>query len=263
MITFWNGNKSTVRQDYEFEVLETVLQATEDEFGEWDIENDLTDYARAEDEGNVFNTGADILVTVAGNLKFSNMDKIVIPKALCKGLLGYRLLVVNDDDLNKFSQITSASRLQSLTIGIPATWADAELFRHNGYKVLEKGSFEEAFNNLKNKHFDYFALGANEIEDIYASMLKSIGGLSIEPTILLYYPFPTVFYVNPKQKKLAERITTGMDKITVNGELDKLFYHYNGDIVERLNLKGRKVFKLNNPILPAEMKGFSSDFLKS
>ncbi len=37
------------------------------------------------------------------------------------------------------------TQLKAMVAGIPATWADADLLRQNGYQVLEKGSLEQMF----------------------------------------------------------------------------------------------------------------------
>ena len=51
--------------------------------------------------------------------------------------------------------------------GIPAAWADAGLFRVNHFPIQEDGSFEDLFSSLKEGEFDYAALGANEIVQVY------------------------------------------------------------------------------------------------
>ena len=262
-MNFWNGNKSPIRQHYERDILHCLLTATEKEFGQFTLHNDVTDYPLAKDEGNVFNTGTDILVTVAGNTKFAQHKKIVIPQAIAKGLLGYRLLIIKQDKRDKFKQINTVKQMQQLTAGIPATWADADLFRANNYTVCEKGSFSEIFQRLKNNDCDYVALGANEIEQAFTDMAEPLGDLVIESTLMLYYPFPLVFYLHPEQVELAARVELGLQYITNNGQLNAIFNQYNGNIVERLSLKQRKKLHLHNPILPASMDDFSPSLLSN
>ena len=260
-MNFWNGNKSPIRQLYELDILHCLLTATEKEFGTFTITNDVTDYPLAEDEGNIFNAGADLLVTVAGNTKFAQHHKIVIPQAIAKGLLGYRLLIIKQDQLEKFKHINTAKQMQQLTAGIPATWADADLFRANNYAVCENGAFSDIFQCLTNNECDYVALGANEIEQAFTTLAEPLGDLVIEPSLMLYYPFPLVFYLHPEQVELAARVELGLQHITNNGQLDAIFNQYNGDIVERLRLKQRKILHLNNPILPENMHDFSPSLL--
>ena len=255
-IIFWNGNKTAARQGYETELLEACLKATEKQYGLANLQVDNTNYPLAEDEGSIFDAGADILVTVAGNLKFQNKHKIVIARPLSKGLLGYRLIMVRDESLASFKNLRDEKELQALSIGIPETWADAGLFRQNNYKVVEKGSLDDLFSLLKDGAFDYTALGVNEIEEVFYQRGVSLGGISIEPSMMLYYPFPLVFYVNHSKPVLAERVEAGLKIMIENGEHEKNFNRHHGDVVQRLDLKLRRVFSLHNPILPDIMAGF-------
>ena len=76
--------------------------------------------------------------------------------------------------------------------------------------------------------------------------------------LLIYYPFPLAFYVNPDKPVLAERIQIGMDKLDENGVLEEIFLKYNEELIDRLNLRERTVFKIKNPILPEVMNDFES-----
>jgi hypothetical protein len=260
-VYFWNGNKSPARQTYETALLQACLKVTNEEYGSAQVLVDNTDYPQADDEANIFVSGADILVTVAGNVKFQDKQKLVIPQPLTKGLLGYRLLLVTDESLTKFAQIKQPQQLKAFSIGIPETWADAELFRHNQYKVIEQGTLDDLFLLLKNGTFDYVALGVNEIEEIFKHRAVPIGGISIEPSLMLYYPFPLVFYVNSCNPVLAERIEKGLKLIAINGEHEILFSHHHGDVAQRLNLRNRKTLTLTNPMLPPDMADFSASLL--
>jgi hypothetical protein len=260
-VYFWNGNKSPARQSYETALLQACLKATDAEYSSVNVCIDNTDYPNADDEANIFANGADVLVTVAGNVKFQNKPRIVISQPLTKGLLGYRLLLVRDQSLSKFAQIKQPQQLQQLSVGIPETWADAELFRYNRYKVIEQGNLDNLFLLLKNGTFDYVALGVNEIEEIFKHRAVPIGGISIEPSLMLYYPFPLVFYVNPCNPVLAQRIEKGLKLIAINGEHETLFSHHHGDVAQRLNLRNRNTLSLTNPMLPPDMTGFSGSLL--
>ncbi|WP_323814316.1 hypothetical protein [Cellvibrio sp. NN19] len=107
-IKLWNGNKTASRQQYEREVLEAALVATQAHFGKWNLQEDKTDYPAAADEASVFSKkGFDIFGTVAGNTKLADEPKILIPQPLMKGLLGYRILIIRAADKAKFAAIKS------------------------------------------------------------------------------------------------------------------------------------------------------------
>ena len=256
-IKLWNGNKTQSRQQYEREVLETVLNATVASYGQWQLQEDLTDYPLAADEASVFRSkGFDIFGTVAGNAKLADEKKTLIPLPLMKGLLGYRILIIRAEDKAKFAAIKSAQQLQKLRMGIPKTWADAELFRHNGYQVEEKGNFDDLFERLENNEFDYVTFGANEVSGVFSERAAASGKLVVESSLVVFYPFPLVFYVNPDNKILAERVTSGLQAISRNGVLDTIFKRYFAADLTAVNVRARRMISLKNPILPSEMADF-------
>ena len=257
MVQFWNGNKSAIRQEFEWKVLQLALRQTKPNQL---INNDLTDHPSAEDEGQVFARGSDVLVTVAGNMKFAQGSYLMLPQPLCRGLLGCRVLIVHKNRLKEFSSVSEA-QLKKLSIGIPATWADAELFRVNQYHVVEQGSLEERLIAVQNSECDYMALGANEAEAIVAQFAHLAPDLVVEPTLMLYYPFPLVFYCHPEKHDLMANIAQGLELCMANGELDALFEQTYGADVRAVNLDQRRVFHLTNPTLPSELAYYQPELL--
>lgn len=261
-IKFWNGNKTTSRQAYERDVLAAALEVTRKGYGDIPVIEDLTDYPDPADEAAIFRTkGVDVFGTVAGNPKLAGEEKIIVPHPMMKGLLGYRLLITRAADRDTFAGITSAAELQQQRQGIPLGWADAALFRHNGYPVVEQGTFDDLFTRLRDKQFDYVSFGANEVESVFRERAAGVGELQTNDTLLIYYPFPLVFYVNPENTQLARRLSQGMQIITRNGQLDEIFRHHYGDLVERLQLKDRQLIPLTNPLLPPELINFHPNLL--
>jgi hypothetical protein len=254
MVNFWNGNKSPARQAYEWDVLKLALSSQGIDVST--LHNDLTDYPKAEDEGNVFNHGTDALVTVAGNTKFNQQDFYSPNIALCMGLLGFRVLIIRKQDQEKFANSTELD-LKALKAGIPATWADANLFRSNQYSVYEKGTLDSIFEDLQLGLCDYVALGANEVQSIYEQFAAHIDGLVIEKKRVLYYPFPLVMYVHAAKKELCQTIEAGLEQIVANGELKQLFDQHYGAVVAAVELSKREKIELNNPELPLAFSDFN------
>jgi len=238
-IHFWNGNKSAARQAYELSLIESLFS------DEYEIYNDTTDYPKAEDEGAIFSAGADVLVTVAGNSKFNGKAFIALQQPLAKQLLGQRIMITRNEMSETFHSIRQLSQLATLRSGIPATWADADLFRANGCQVVEKGDLTTIFQQLANHECDYVALGANEVEAIYQQHAAPLSSLIIEPTLMLHYPLPLVFYVHPARADLAALI----QKRCTPAFIEPIFRHHYGDCVARLNLTQRKQIRMNNPFL--------------
>jgi hypothetical protein len=246
---------------YEKDVLIAALKSTESDYGPWEVTESLDEYP-GDDEALVFSEkGHDLFVTIAGNQKFEEDDMIVIPKPMTKNLLGYRVPIIREGDSELFENISNKEELQQLSHGIPETWSDAVIFRENGYQVVEEGNFDNIFDRLENGLFDYTAFGANEVLSVFENRASKAQeeGLTIDQSILLFYPFPLVFYVNSDLPDLAVRVEKGMERITDNGELDSIFNRYYGDIAEKLNLNERILFELDNPLVPNEFRELKPD----
>ena len=266
-LKFWNGNKSTQRQLYEVTVLRRVLEASHSPYANANLTEDKTDYPNAADEGKIFLKGVDLCVTVAGNPKFRQGDYIPIMEPLMNGVLGHRLMIIREADAGDFAGISNISQLKNKIHGIPATWADAELFRDNGYQVNERGTLEEMFQRLKSEECDYVALGVNEIQGVFEQYAKQLGGLCIEQSLRLYYPYALVFYIHPENQHLAMSIEKGLHAIKQNGIFQTMFQSFFGDSLTKAALPQRRAIQLQNKQLPAEliqqMKTCYDDLLSS
>ncbi|SHO55750.1 transporter substrate-binding domain-containing protein [Vibrio quintilis] len=252
MVSFWNGNKSPARQQHELEVLQTLLAGS---FPAESIQNDMTSYPDAEDESNVFLHGTDVLVTVAGNQKFAAREFYPVQLPLCQGILGCRLLIIRKEDTGLFESITF-EQLQHKIAGIPDTWADADLFRHNTLPVLETGTIEDILFALKNGLCDYVSLGINEAEDILSRYPAITDSLCIDPTSLIYYPLPLVFYVSPARPELKILLEKRLKQCHESGVIHQLIQQHYGQYIRNTQLKSRHVIHLSNPFLPATLEGF-------
>ena len=245
-IAFWNGNKTPSRQVYELQVLQAALSAAGVKAG---INSDERNLSISE-ESSVFSQQLfDVFATVQGNPKLNGENKILIAKPIMKGLLGQRLLIIRQTDSAMFAAIKQTDEIKKIRSGIPTGWADVALFKANKYNTIEIGDFDTIFQHLVDNDFDYLALGANEIEQVYQQAGLEKLGLLIAPTLMIQYPFPVVFYVNPNNPQLAQQLNTGLDLIIKNGSLKAMFDKHFGHLYRRLHLSDRTSFKLKNPLI--------------
>lgn len=249
-ISFWNGNKTPSRQLYEQQVLQAALNAAGVKTS---IDIDERNLSISE-EASVFSKQLfDVFATVQGNPKLNAENKILIAKPIMQGLLGQRLLIIRKTDSARFDAIEQIDEMKKMRSGIPIGWADVTLFKANQYNTVEIGNFETIFNYLVNNDFDYLALGANEIEQVYQQADLEELDLTIAPTLMLHYNFPVVFYVNPNNPELAKHLNTGLERIIKNGTLKAMFDQHFGHLYSRLNLADRISFELKNPLIKSEI----------
>ena len=104
------------------------------------------------------------------------------------------------------------------------------------------------------RRFDVFLRAAVEVIGEYEERRAAMPDLWIEQSICLYYPLPMYFWFgkSPTGRKLAQRAEEGMRLMIADGTYDRIFTEYQDDKIQRLNLKGRKLFRINNPNLGPE-----------
>ena len=246
-ITFWNGNKSPIRRQYEKALVTLCLQHAK--VSNVAIRVDETDYPQSEDEGNIFALGYDALVTVDGNQKFAGKSLIKIDTPVCKDLLSHRLLIINSKNSADFTSSTTSTDLRQLTAGIPATWADADILRSNNCRVYEHGELHDILTALEKGKCDYVPLGANEINAIFDEFRCAERGLVLDTHHVIHYPLPLVFYVNPKRADVAEWLTVGLNSAMLSGAFDKLFNELFPGAFAKLNIELRRLHRFFNPYL--------------
>ena len=257
IVDFWSGNRSQARQIYERQVLEAILDATKTDYGPWKISETMEEYPGQKESLVFTEQDHDLFVTIAGNKKFEQDDMIVVPHPIAKNLLGYRIAIIREADAEKFNAVDQLKDIQKLTHGIPETWSDATIFRHNGFQVSEQGDFGNIFDRLAEGRFDYSAYGANEVLGIYDNRASKREGLVIEDNLVFFYPFPLVFYINPEQVEVAERVESGLQAIIDSGKLDRIYNQHYGNIVNELELNKRQLFILENPLIPEAFRDLS------
>ncbi|BBD09190.1 substrate-binding periplasmic protein [Desulfovibrio ferrophilus] len=169
-----------------------------------------------------------------------------------KGLLGYRLFLVRCDSLTKFEHVQSLAELKSLRVGSGAQWTTTEVLRKAGFNVVAGTDYEGLFGMLDIGRFDYIPRGVNEIFLELNSRKERYPGLCVEPSLMLYFPTPSYFFVSPHFPKLAARIERGMERIIQSGEMDLIFEEYYGEAIARAELKRRMALTIDNDLLSRE-----------
>lgn len=194
------------------------------------------------------NKVVDIVWSMTSKKREKELLPIRVP--LYKGLIGYRLLLINKEDKDKFTQITSKKKFQKLVAGQGHDWPDTTILKSNGIEVMTGTSYQGLFKMLQRHRFDYFPRSITEIWDEYEMYKNS--GLIIEPSILIQYKTASYFFVNKHNKKLAQDLEKGLKIIINKGLFDKLFYQYYNTFIKNSDIKHRKVFQLQNPQLSKE-----------
>lgn len=249
---YWNGTSG--RNNYELNLLELALRKTASSYPAYSIrennENYVSTRARREiQRGETINIfTAPVFLNPETNIE----GIISVPIPILKGLLGYRRIIIREEDAGLFASIKSEAGLKALRAGQGRDWQDNVIYQANAYKLVDNGEFDQLAPMLSQHRFDYIPLGIAEIETIY----KEIGGsekkMIIDPSILIYYPLPVFFHISGKNHQLAERVKKGLAIAAKDGSLDALFQQSFSPYINKLNARNYRLFVLRNPYLSAE-----------
>ncbi|UZE96332.1 transporter substrate-binding domain-containing protein [Alkalimarinus alittae] len=189
----------------------------------------------------------DIEFLSATTQREAQMIPIKIP--IYQGLLGLRLLLVTPESNTQISKVSNLNALQAFIGGHGRHWADLPVYEANNLKVVTAVKYEKLFEMLKNKRFDYFHRGVNEI---WGELEKYGDDVVVADNIMLYYPQPVYFFVSKHRPELAQQLEKGLQIAKRDGSYKALFLAYYQDTLTRSNLASRNLITLINPTVPSD-----------
>jgi len=184
------------------------------------------------------------------------MEKELIPIRIPvdKGLGGYCIFLIRKENQKRFAAVDSLNELRKFKYGLGLGWIDVGILQSNRFQVVTASCYDCIFEMMEHKRSDAALRAAVEVLDEYEQRKTAMPDISIETNLCMYYPMPMYFWF-PKTdegKRLAARAEEGMRLIIEDGSYDKIFTDYQGYKIERLKLKSRKIFRIDNPFLGPE-----------
>src|SRR5690554_750726 len=171
---------------------------------------------------------------------------------LLKGLMGYKIFLINKDSQKAFAKVTNLPQLRQFRAGQGADWPDVEILSNSDIPVSVSANYESLFKMLSAKRFDFFPRGANQIlSELRHNQDKD---LMIEPRLALTFPSPVYFFVSKENEALAKRIEQGLQEMIADGSYDEFFYRHPliKETITNLHLQARKIIAIPNPLLPPD-----------
>lgn len=198
------------------------------------------------------------IVTIESFGASEELEKELIPIRIpiFKGLIGYRIFLINKHDQYKFDDVKQLKDLRRL-IGIQGKgWTDVKILEDAGlHQVVVMGSLIYKMLN-RGGRADYFSRAVYEAPGEIQTLKTLYPNITIEKRILITYPFAMYFYVSPKYPKLAKKVERGFRKIFDSGKFDKFFYEhpYIRNALRVANLENRIRFEIPNRYLSRETR---------
>lgn len=233
------------------EILDTALKKTIPEFGPYVLVPSITAMTEARYLNEIASGEGSVNIVWSSTSVEREEQLLPIRIPLRKGLLGFRIALISRDKQPLIDQVKTVDDLKKLTVGQGLGWGDVKLYEENGITVM-KSQYDNLFRMAGQGRFDLFPRGIGEIFPEYETRAASSPGLVIEKNLLIYYPWPYYFFFNRNDLRLKERVEAGLHKMMKDGSFDAIFKKYNGQAIERAELKRRRIIRIENPMLPKE-----------
>lgn len=233
--------------DYFTGLLRLALIETADEYGYAVLHT--VPYPGQERMLKLLALGAFYDVVWAGNssTRESALHKVDFP--LFRGGLGWRGMIIRQQDRNKFSVINSAKDLTGLIACQGLHWPDADVLEHAGLAVARVGYFDAMLQMVELKRCDYLPLSIFEGQAELAIVQKSFPNLIFYQDLIVQYPLTMHFFVKVKNAQLAERLALGLQRLYESGQYDHYMktHPLTKGAFPLAKFKQSRVIKLENP----------------
>lgn len=169
---------------------------------------------------------------------------------LLKGLLGYRVAIINKSQKKQFAQL-DGNALKAKIACQGTHWPDTEILKSNGFMVIPVARYELMFDLVDINRCDYFPRAIFEGYSELEQASKRLSNLAMFDQTMLHYPFPIFFFVHKKAETLAKDIEMGLEKTIDSGEFDQLIRTH--PVTKHLfpisKWQKTKLIELTNPLL--------------
>lgn len=189
----------------------------------------------------------DVLWTMSSRQREAELLPVRIP--LDMGLIGWRLLLIRRSDAARFEAIRTPAGLQELSALQGHDWPDTDILRANRYRVETGSDYGGMFKMLASSRADYFPRSVFEVWNEFDAF--NWDDLMVAPGLALHYPSAFYFFVRKSNPALAETIQSGLERMIADGSHGRVFNDYFGEVIRRSALPARRIFELDNPLLPA------------
>lgn len=228
-------------------ILFAAMEATYEEYGAYKISTDAPPVMRGRAYSALTKRKAINLYISPVNAAL--IDKVlVVPIPVRRGILSYRLALVHKNNADVFTNVTTLDELRKVRVGMYRASSTVKALNRQHFNTVESENHLSMFSMLEHQRFTYVMRGVHEIFNEVESKRTTIPNVIIAPDIAFKLYMPTVFYLSPWEKRLAERIEKGLLKTIASGKFYEIFNKYYLPFVRMAKLNERKIIEIPNTI---------------
>lgn len=200
-------------------------------------------------------------VAMLGTSIAADAKLAAVPLPIDRGLLGYRLLLIDGARQAEFSRVRDLGQLRGLTALQGKGWPDVDILRHAGVTVWT-GTYEKLFAMTMAGRGDFFPRGILEAYGEQARLSPANPGLEVETSLLLRYRFTSMFYVAKSNQALHDDLYRGFIRAFDDGSYDRLFRRDPDiqDALEKAKVGSRRIIEIDNPYLSPTTRAIPERF---
>lgn len=178
-----------------------------------------------------------------------NRRLLPVPIPVTGGILGLRSGWTHRSQMARLATIRTRQDLGDIVLLQGLGWSDVDIFDAAGLRTFTARS-EDLFRLVDHQRVQLFPRGIAELEREAQLMASSTSDTSLDPHLLLAYPFAGFFYVSPDNQPLADAIQTGFERAIADGSYQRLVEEliFTPWLRRTLVLKNRRVIVLANPV---------------
>jgi len=181
---------------------------------------------------------------------------------LFRGLLGYRVLLIRQEDREKFLQIKTPTQLKKLNACQGAHWPDSDILEANGYLVSRIVHFNVMFKMLAKKRCDYYPRAIFEGYAEQKVAMQHFPNIVLLDELILRYKFPFYYFVNKDNTELAQRLESGLMTALADGSLMELMkaHPVSKHLFPLTQWENKRYFELSNSVLGINLSQRNEQF---
>ena len=231
---------------YRLELAKLILNKTTTEFGPAQITRpSQKDPTQSRCIHLLENNSIDLVYLPATAERLSSMEVLKID--MHNGMLGYRVLLINRKDKDRFSKVKTIDDLRKFKGGFGKQWGDFKIFKLNDLPVVGATNTQVLLKMLNINRFEYFHRGLHEAWEEVGANQGEFPDIMVEETIALFYDFPVYFMFNKTNHNLKKRFETGFQLILKDGSYKELYLKNFGTYAQKANLKNRVLIPIEYP----------------